>query len=163
VRLPELIGNLEAALRDELDAQGRLALLLASQEQAVVGGHTAEIERTGAELEVELARVPVRDRRRRELLSEFGRVLGVPASMLTVRSLIERVATCSSPQRTGGTERVEQLRGELRTAVLDVRRRARKLSVLAKGHSEVLADVLRVLLGGESQGRTGGILVDAEA
>lgn len=158
MRLPQLVQWLERYLDSELDARKRIAALLEAQQDAVVSGLTADIERTGVDLDAELRREPARERDRRELLTELGRVFGVPASMLTVRSIVERIEQHGVP-----SGRIAELRREVRAAALDVKKRARKLSTLAKGHGELLTDVMRTLLGSEPERMGGGILVDAEA
>ena len=119
MKLPQLVQGLESYLQEELGVQGRLIALLNDQEKAVISGETAEIERTASALESELLCEPQRDRRRRDLIDNFSRAFGVPSSMLTVRSLIERIEGYGSP-----CERVERLRVDLREA-----RKAPKRSV----------------------------------
>ena len=87
----------------------------------------------------------------------FEGELGVPERMLTVGSLIERLE-----QNGVQTTALANVRAELKAAVLDVRKLSRKLKVIARGHGEVLDDVLRALAGTGERTLETGILVNAE-
>lgn len=146
--------KLEAYLQEEKGAQGRLLALLEAQEKAVVEGDTSALEITGAELEQELAGEPRRERRRREILNEIGRALGVPVGILTVRSLAERLGPDG--------ERLMRLRDELREALVAVRRKSGRVAAIARGQRDIVRDVM-CLLFGEPDEAGRGALVNTEA
>ncbi len=152
--LQSLVHKLEAQLQEERGVQGRLLSLLDAQEKAVLAGDGRALEITGSDIERELSTEPRRERNRRELFEDVASMLGVPMRILTVRSIAERLGADG--------ERLSRLRNELEEALLAVRRKAQRISVLARGHQEVLRDVMCLLLG--TDGETGdGLLVNAEA
>lgn len=148
-----LVRQLEACLQEEKGVQGRLLALLEAQEKAALAGDGDALVITGDDLERELAGETTRERRRRELLAGFAAAFGVPARILTLSSIVERLGSEG--------ERLGRLRAELRETLLAVRGKSKRVAVIARGHQDVLRDVLRVLLGDSSE--TGGVLVDAEA
>lgn len=150
--------RLESMLQEEHGAQRRLVQLLSEQEQAIVAGDRDELCRTATGIEAELAAEGARRRRREALVEQLSRALGAPTGASTVSSLSERLAAAGEP-----VERVRRLRDELRETVLDVRRRARRITVVATEHGELLNDVLRVLVGADDGVSEGGLLVNAEA
>ena len=154
-----LTCKLEAYLQEETGVQGRLLALLDAQERAVREGDAEALSITGSDLESELEGEPRRERHRRELLGSIGRALGVPAAVLSMSSIAERLSATGVVD----VDRLLRLRDELREALLAVRKKARRLAAVARGHQEVLDDVLRLLSGNADDPRAGGFLVDAEA
>jgi hypothetical protein len=157
VKLNKLTNLLLSQLQDEQSVQSRLETLLKAQTQAAIAGDTDVIEATSQKVEVELSEEPMRDKRRKALMSAFGGELGVPPQLLTIGSLIERLAVRGIP--TAGLSRV---RNELKDSLLAVRKQARKLAVIARGHGEVLRDVMCLLGGTGEKSPSTGILIDAE-
>jgi hypothetical protein len=158
VSLAAWTHQLQTSLQDERGVQNRLLERLAAQEAAVIAGDTEALDREARELERELADERPREQRRRALIARFAGELGVPAELLTVGSLMERLEA-----RGIATDGLRRVRDELRESVLGVHRRARKLRALAKGHRDVLGDVLRLIAGGGDRHPEAGILIDAEA
>lgn len=153
MKLDTLVNQLEAYLQEERGVQGRLADLLDLEERSVRSNDTDGLERGARGLEAELALEPRREARRRALCEAISTCLGVPAGVVTVGSLAERLGPRG--------ERLARLRQDVREAALSVRSKARRLAIVARGHQEVLADVLRALAGGDDG--ASGALVDAEA
>ncbi len=152
--LESVVCKLEAYLQEEKGVQGRLLGLLEAQEKAVRAGDTQALEITGVELEAVLSGEPARDRRRCELVASIASSLGVPARIVSVGSLVERLGPKG--------ERLGRLREELRDTLLEVRVEARKIAHIARGHQEVLRDVLRVIVGDVGESGGSGMLVNAK-
>ena len=155
--LTKLANLLLSHLQEEQAVQMRLLVLLRKQAAAALNGDTEGLNSTTNEVEQELSGESVRQQRRTALLTAFEGELGVPTKLLTVGSLIERLA-----QKGVHTVGLATVRAELKAALLDVRKLSQKLKVIARGHGEVLDDVLRALAG-TGKGPLGtGILVNAE-
>jgi len=157
VKLTKLANLLLSHLQDEQGVQNRLFTLLEAQEAAALSGSTEQIEATAKKIEQELSGESQRQTRRIALMSAFEGELGVPERMLTVGSLIERLE-----QQGIRTSELTAVRSNLKAALLRVRKVSRKLVAIARGHGEVLNDVLRVLAGSDDRTPGVGILVDAE-
>ncbi len=156
-KLTKLANLLQSHLQDEQCVQKRLLGLLKAQEAAAVAGETDQLVKTTGEIESELGGESLREQRRSTLMSAFGGEFGVPAKMLTVGSLIERLK-----ERGVRTTGLVAIRAELKETVLTVRKLSRKLKVIARGHGEVLSDVLRVLAGSDDRAIGTGIMINAE-
>ena len=157
MKLNKLTNLLLSQLQDEQSVQGRLLVLLEAQTQAAIRGDSLAIEAVRIKVEAELSGEPMRQKRRNALMGAFGGELGVPAQLLTIGSLIERLET-----RGIQTSSIGRVRNELKEALLSVRKLVRKLTVIARGHGEVLHDVLCLLGGTDNQLPGTGILIDAE-
>jgi len=156
-KLTKLANLLLSHLQEEQAVQMRLLVHLRAQQAAALKGDTEGLSSTTSEIEQELNGESVRQQRRTALLSAFEGELGVPERLLTVGSLIERLE--QKGIRTAGLATV---RAELKDALLEVRKLSRKLKVIARGHGEVLDDVLRALAGTGERTLGTGILVNAE-
>ena len=156
-KLAKLANLLLSHLQDEQAVQMRLLILLRAQEAAALKGDTEKLTSTTGEVEQELNGESIRQQRRSALLTAFEGELGVPERMLTVGSLIERLE-----QKGVHTAGLVTVRAELKAALLDVRKLSQKLKVIARGHGEVLDDVLRALAGNGERALGIGILVNAE-
>ena len=156
-KLTKLTNLLLSHLQDEQSVQKRLLGLLKAQEAAAVAGETDQLVSTTDAIEEELGGEGLRDRRRVTLMSAFGGEFGVPAKMLTIGSLIERLE-----ERGVRTTGLSAVRTELKETLLTVRKLSRKLKVIARGHGEVLSDVLRILAGSDERAIGTGIMINAE-
>ena len=155
-----LMIHLQSWVESELAAQKDLRDALDGMLAAVMSAENEPLERATADLREKLEQGLGRDVRREDLLRRFSKTLGVPAGSLSVTSLIERGRAAGL-----GVRRLAELRDQLRTVALDVRRRARRLSVLAAHHGGVLEEILSIL-GCSQDGNAAndsGALVDARA
>lgn len=157
MKLNKLTNLLLSHLQEEQSVQQKLCVLLEAQTAAAVAGDRDGLESTSSNVEAELAGETQREVRRKALMAAFGAELGIPAQMLTVGSLIERLE-----ERGIATGALARVRSELKETLLSVRKLARKLRTLARGHGEVLRDVLCLLAGNDVATPGTGILVDAE-
>ncbi len=157
--LKRLLIRTQAWVQEEIAAQGRLHEILGRQEEAIRTGSTETVMECGAALEAEIAKTPVRDRRRRELLIGFAHHFDVPADTLTLTSIATRAAEEGVDSST-----LTALRDELRTRVAAVVGRSRRIAGIAHYHRGLLGDVIKTLADGTDKAGTqpAGVLVDEE-
>lgn len=152
-----LVNRLEAQARADLDAQSRVLAALEALGLAVRQGKPAEIETATALVKHELEAGRSLAARRAAVLESCAAHFGVPASMVTLASLAERIGPAAA--------RLVELRAELRAAAACVVRMQRRLTASIRCQRRVISDALGVLL---ADGGTGsdpllerGTLVDA--
>jgi hypothetical protein len=154
------LNQLAAWAQEELAVQDRLLALMKAQEDALREGQTADVERTGRELEAELASGADRERRRLRLMRSAGSAFGLPSKALTLNAVIRRAAELGDDP-----SRLEGIRSELRERAVAVVMSGRRISALARYHQDFLGELLRAITAphaddGEARN---GVLVDAEA
>lgn len=154
--LATLAIHVETWLQEELGAQHDLLVSLARIEAAARAGSSAELESSGRELEVLLARTGPREARRSALLSRLAAALELPPQDVTLSKLFARLA-----EARVDTSRLESMRGELRALARSVVEAGRRLAALAQYHRGFLEELCQLLRVG-SPG-TEGHLVDARA
>jgi hypothetical protein len=158
--LQALVHRTEAWLREEIGAQGRLAVVLDAQERAIRDGNAAALAESAGTLDIELRAGMPREGRRRELARELARVTGAQAETLTLTTIAERAAAAGAD-----TLGLVRLREELRGATASTLRRGRRLAALARYHQGLLNELFLVLAGSPEGGRSEArvTLVDATA
>ena len=149
-------GRLLAAVREETAAHGRIVELLARQEEHVTRPGTEEFRSATEALEAELARVPHRAKKRRQIMKDLAGAFGVSSKAMTLGSAAERLGERGAP--------LAAARDELQAVALETRRRTLRVSALVRMHREVTRDLLQVVLGGDDNHDVteGGTLIDAE-
>jgi len=160
MKLRRHIHQLAAWAKEEVEAQARLLELLKSQEEAVRLGRTDDVRASGEALERELPGGALRERKRTRVIGELARALGLPATALTLSSIVERAEAAGEDVST-----LRKLRDDLRTTVAAVVKTGRRIAALARYHQDVLTDLMGVLTssGMEQHAPGDGALVDAEA
>ncbi len=153
-----LLNRLEAQAHSDLEAQARMQTALGALANAVRTGKPAEVEAATAGLKAEIQTGRSLTARRTALLQVCADHFGVPASMVTLASLAERIG----PSAT----RLRELRTDLRSAAAAVVRAQRRVAASIRCQRRVIGDALGILL--TDSGRGGidpfaeqGTLVDA--
>lgn len=152
-----LLRHLEACTQEDLCAQTRIRELLAQQSAALTTRNTESIEETTDELDRELDAGLHRVTRRGQLIDGFASIWGIPGSALSLSSIAERYGP--------GSEKLMELRTQLRTATTEVMEAGRRNAALIRMHREVVHEVMDVLFGegGKNPLDVEGSLVNAEA
>ena len=152
--------------RTELEEQRALMAALDEQERCVSGGDPDAISTASAAL---VERLEAELERRGRLTRIFERLageMGLPASVLTLGSVAERLGGGPAATRPDPlAQQLFDLRVELRAAVERVRDRAREVAAIAGMQRSVVRDVLSALLSDEHGNpvHTDGTLIDAQA
>lgn len=154
--LGSLRNHLLGWARDELASQERLSALLALQEEATVAHDVQAVEKHTAAIQVELGNAASRAKRRETVVQALATHWNVPASVLTLTSIAERLG----PQ----AEAILLVRGDLRESAARVARQGRRLGRLLSVHRQLARETIEMLLTDE-QGNPlhdEGTLIDAE-
>jgi hypothetical protein len=146
-----LLNRLEAQVRADIDAQVRIQAQLDTLHVAVRSGSPSEIEAHFEALKAEATAGSERSAKRGLLFQALAAHYGVPATMVTLSSIAERVGP--------GGERLRELRAELRTATSLVVRMHRKLAASIRCQRRIHSDALAILLSG-TDGTRGNPLIE---
>ena len=142
--------------RDEVAGQRRLLATLELQEEATIAHDVGRVDEHTAAIQAELGRAPGRAERRETLVQALAAHWNVPASVLTLTSIAERLG----PEG----ESLLQVRSDLRDIAARVARQGRRLGRLLSVHRQLARETIEILLTDE-QGNPlhdEGTLVDAE-
>ncbi len=152
-----LLRHLEACAQDDLQAQARIHELLALQSAALSARDTQGVEKTTGELDRELDAGLSRVTRRGQVIEGFASLWGVPASVLSLSSIAERYGP--------GSEKLEELRKQLRAATKEVMEAGRRNAALIRMHRDVVHEVMGVIFAEDGQNPLDveGSLVNARA
>jgi len=152
-----LLNHLVAGVRKEIEMGERTLELLERQQHAAIARDHAELSAATRSLAEHLATAPQRSARRERVLARLGAAWAVPASVLTLRSVAERVGA--------GAEPLLAERSELRRVMAKIVRESKKTAALLLLHRRVVREVLDLFLtdehGNPVEGE--GTLVNAEA
>lgn len=155
--LQSLMNHLEACMRDHVEAQNRMIALLQEQERSVLEERPPGVELATQALTAELRTVPERTQRRDKILARFALAWGVANGSLTLSSVADRYGE--------GSQRLRELRDELREATAQCMRLNRRVSSLVRLHRRVMLDVIDSLLADEENSpmKETGTLLNAQA
>ncbi len=154
--LGSLRNHLLGWARDELASQERLSTILQLQEEATVAHDVTRVDEQTAAIQEELKRAPGRAQRRERLVRALATHWNVPASVLTLTSIAERLG----PEG----EAILQVRSDLRDSAARVAREGRRLGRLLAVHRQLARETIEILLTDEHGNplHDEGTLVDAE-
>ena len=154
--LGSLRNHLLGWARDELASQGRIAALLARQEEAAVAHDVRRVEEATAAIQAELGRAPRRAERRGTVIQALATRWKVPAGQLTLTSIAERLGPEGQP--------LLQVRTDLRDMAAQLARQGRRLGRLLSVHRQLARETIEILLTDEHGNplHDEGTLVDAE-
>ena len=160
-------NQLTAWVRCELEEQAAILAALEEQERCVSGGSPAEVEEASAEVARAIEAEAERRSRLTRILSRLADELGLPASVLTLGSVTERLGGGPTAQgvRDPLADQLWRLRDELRVAVERVAAQARRVAAVITMQRAVVHDVLTALLSDENGNpvQSEGTLIDARA
>ena len=145
----------EAWLQEELEAQRTLLQALTQTEAVARGTSGAELERCARELAALVALGAPREARRRALLGRLASELGLAGQDLNLTRICAALG-----QRGIDAQRIQNARGELRTATAATVKLSRRLCALAQYHRGLLEELCQLFLA-DAPAEAGGHLIDA--
>jgi hypothetical protein len=155
--LETTLDELAQWAREELAARRRTIQWLERQEAAVIAGAREGLEEATRGLASELGSQAERALRRQRLFARLAAAWKLPATALSLSSVIERGGASAQP--------LSSLRDDLRASTAEVLRRNRRIAALVRMHRRVVDDLIHVLVEADLRAPRGaaGQLVDAEA
>lgn len=161
------INQLLAWVQTEIEEQKGMLTALEEQERCMSGGTPQEAEAATQQLLDTMDSEGARRSRLTRILNRLANEMGLPASVLTLGSVTERLGGGPNAQepRDAHAERLWELRGELRELAQEVSKRARVVAAVVRLQRSVVHDVLGALLTDEEGNpvQTEGTLIDASA